>query len=97
MSYREIPSDAIEVQVGLYWRTYTFTVLGNTYRGGELFSSEGYCFYDLNQPENYDEEGNLLPAEQRIYATYATCISETADEVNSYIVSVPVQPGYEIV
>lgn len=97
MTYKEIPTGAVEVQTGLWWYTYQKVIAGNTYTFGELYSAEGYCFYEINQPENYDEEGNLLPADQLMYAIYMTCAYITADEINAYIVSVPYQEGYEVV
>lgn len=60
-------------------------------------SSDGYCFWEVNQPENYDEEGDLLPLEQRVFAQYARTTYTTFDELNENYISVPVQDGYEIV
>ena len=97
MNYREIPENAIEVQTGLWWEHRTFTVNGNTYNSGALYSSEGYCFYEINQPENYDEEGNLKPANELVYAIYMTSNFATAEAINAAVVSVPYQPGYEVV
>ena len=47
--------------------------------------------------ENYDEEGNLLPLEQRVFAQYASTACRTIEQLNENYVSVPVQEGYEIV
>ena len=94
MAYREIPEGATEIQTGLYWHVVERVIGGNTYRFGYLYSAEGYCFYDTLTPENFDEEGNLKPAEERLYATYA---SVPVDTDLSLFISVPVQPGYEIV
>lgn len=91
---REIPEGAVEIQIGLYWHTVDKVIAGNTYTFGYLYSADGYCFYDLTQPENYDDEGNLKPAEERIYAQYASVPVST--DLSCYV-SVPVQPGYEIV
>lgn len=99
MTYREIPETAVEVQTGLWWDYQPFTspINGDTVHYGELYASEGYCFYDLNQPENYDEEGNLLPATDLVYAVWCTCLESSAEGINAYIVSVPYQEGYEVV
>lgn len=99
MTYREIPTTAVEVQTGLWWDYHprTSVVTGNTIHSGELYASEGYCFYNLMMGENLDEEGNLVPAEDRVYALYATCLCATADDVNATYFSVPYQPGYEVV
>lgn len=94
-----IPEGSVEIQEGLYLYTYTRTIgsLGErTY--GQLYSAEGYCFYWLSNPENYDEEGNLLPPEQRIYAQYkGSFLNPDVDVINADHISVPIQPGYEIV
>lgn len=97
MNYHDIPEGSIEVQTGLWWSYQPFTFNGNTIPYGELFAAEGYCFYDLNRAENYDEEGNLLPAANLIYEIHCTCVEETAEAINAYIVSVPYQEGYEVV
>ena len=98
---REIPVGAELLQTGLYVYRFERVIAGNVYLTGELYSTEGYCFYDLEQAENYDEEGNLLPAEQRIYIQYqtlaVTAASKTNEELNQRFISVPVQDGYEIV
>lgn len=97
MTYREIPETAIEVQTGLWWDYTPFTYGSTTIHRGNLYASEGYCFYDIGVPENLDEEGNLVPPEDRLYAVYGTCIGATAEEVTAGIFSVPYQEGYEVV
>ncbi len=97
MAYREIPAGSVEIQTGLYLYEYERTIGGTTYTFRQLYSAEGYCFYWLSNPENYDEEGNLLPANQRKYATFKTCaISATLESINADNISVPVEDGYEI-
>ena len=93
---RPIPEGSVEIQTGLWAYLYSFTVSGVTRSYYKLYSAEGYCFYDLGQPENYDEEGNLVPPEQRVYAQYASCLYPL-EEINDHYVSVPVEEGYEIV
>lgn len=97
MVYREIPEGSVEVQTGLYWHRYSKVILGTLHWFGELYSSEGYVFYDRNQPENYDDEDNLLPANELVYATFMTCVYNTTDEINANIISVPYEEGYECV
>ena len=93
---RVIPETAFLFKEGLYI-VETPISMGNLSRiKWELYSAEGWCFYDLEQPENYDEEGNLRPAEERIYAQYMIR-TKNEDYVNNNIICVPVQPGYEIV
>jgi hypothetical protein len=77
---KEIPYTAIEVQEGLY-----FNKLAK--KGCELFAKDGYHFYDIQNTNNYDEDGNLR-LEEDIYCTYMTCLCETAEQVNGHIVSV---------
>lgn len=91
---RDIPATAIEVQTGL-WATFKTISAGSlTVTKCDLYSSEGYCFY---VPENnLDENGNLLPANERLYYQYMSAPLATVDEINSFVVSVPVQDGYEI-
>ncbi len=98
MAYREIPAGSIEIQTGLYAHLYTYTVGGNQRSRYNLYSAEGYCFYKLSLPENYDEDGNLKPANERVYATFMACsILDTLESINDDVVSVPVEEGYEIV
>lgn len=92
-----IPEGSVEVQVGLWAYLSSFTAGGVTYAYYDLYSAEGYCFYDLTDFQNYDEDGNLKPENERLYAQYCTTLYTTIDEINANIVSVPVQDGYEIV
>ena len=98
MAYREIPEGSIEIQTGLYARLHTYTVGGVTRSRYNLYSAEGYCFYQLSQPENYDEEGNLKPPAERVYATFMACsILDILESINADVVSVVAEEGYEIV
>lgn len=98
MAYREIPEGSIEIQTGLYAHLYTYTVGGNVRTRYNIYSAEGYCFYSLQIPENFDEEGNLRPAEERMYATFMACSHIlTLEDINAMLVSVPAEEGYEIV
>lgn len=101
MSITTIDPSWIEIQEGLYLEEFEKVIAGNLRLRRILHSADGYCFYDLQQPENYDEEGNLKPAEDRVYATYASLgigmSSWTYEQINAQFISVPIQPGYEIV
>ena len=97
MAVRPIPEGSVEIQTGLWAAVNSFTVSGVTYSFYDIYSAEGYCFWDIQQPENYDEEGNLLPMEQRVYALYSRTPYTSIEELNANYVSVPVQEGYEIV
>ena len=93
---REIPEGAFLYKEGLYIVETPLTLNGIPITKWELYSADGWCFYDLEQPENYDEEGNLLPAEDRVYAQYMI-MRKNEEYVTNNIISVPVQDGYEIV
>lgn len=100
MNYREIPETAVEVQPGLWADFRTVTLGSMTITKSDLYSAEGYCFYEIEQPENYvdgDTSGELLPPEQRVYATFMYSAYSTVEEINAAIVSVPYVPGYEVV
>lgn len=93
---RIIPENAFLYKEGLYIVETEIHMGSLTRTKWELYSAEGWCFYDLQQPENYDEEGNLRPAEERVYAQYMIMTKNEA-YVDDNIICVPVQPGYEIV
>lgn len=100
MNYRDIPATAVELQTGLWGNLRTVSFGSMTMTKYDLYSAEGYCFYDLTIPENYvdgDTSGELLPPEQRMYATFMYSTYNTPEQVNADIVSVPYQEGYEIV
>ena len=98
MKYQEIPAGSVEVQTGLWAFLRKYTVGGQPRERYLLYSAEGYCFYEIGQPENYvdgDTSGELLPPEQRVYATYMSTAYTTLEQINSNIVSVVHQGGYE--
>ena len=97
ISYREIPEGSIEAQPGLWAYLKQYTVGGQPRARYILYASQGYVFYNVKQPENYDEEGNLLPVEDRVYATYASSVCTTIEDVNANFISVPYEEGYEVV
>lgn len=96
---RVIPEDAFLYKEGLYIVESEITVAGMPITKWELYSADGYCFYDLTQPENYvdgDVNGELVPENQRVYAQYMI-MRKDEEYVTNNIISVPVQDGYEIV
>lgn len=98
-AYQEIPEGSIEVQTGLWVFLREYTVGGRPRARYLLYSAVDYCFYEIGQPENYvdgDVGGELLPPEQRVYATYMSTAYTTIEQINENIVSVPYQEGYEI-
>lgn len=80
---REIPNDSVLVQTGLYLYSYTKAVGGAEHTFYQLFSAEGYCFYENNSLE-----------EERIYMQWTSILSE--EEVNNYT-SVLAEDWMEIV
>lgn len=92
----EIPATAIEIQPGLWADRKTVTFGSITIVKYDLYSAEGYCFYDLTAFENYDEEGNLKPENERLYYRVMYTPYSTVEQINADIVSVPIQEGYEI-
>ena len=86
----DVPMNTIEIQRGLYLIETPFKVLGVEYIRREIYSADGYHFWERTQPENYDEEGNLLPLEKRQFATYAilSAYYTTAELINADFISV---------
>lgn len=91
---KNISDTAVEVQTGL-WATFKTILTGSIMMTKcDLYSSEGYCFY---VPENnLDEDGSLLPANERLYYQYMSAPLSTVNKINNFVVSVPVQDEYEI-
>lgn len=92
--FKEIPVGAFLYKEGLYIFEKQMNVGSLSWAIWELYSADGWCFYDLQQPENYDEYGNLLPAEDRVYAQYRT-MRKDEDYVTNNIISVPVVGNQE--
>lgn len=90
MAVREIPTGSVEIQTGLYLYETSVSVLDEVIVCRELFSSEGYCFWEVRQPENYDENGNLKPENERVYAQYASLGGnfDTVEKINANFISV---------
>lgn len=93
---RAIPEGAFLYKEGLYIYEYERTVGSVTRTIWQLYSADGWCFYDLTIPENYDEEGNLRPANERVYYQYSI-MPKDEEYVTNNIISVPVEEGFEIV
>lgn len=92
-----IPEGSVEIQTGLWAHLITLSFNGEEILKYDIYSADGYCFWNVQQPENYDEDGNLKPPAERIYARVAyTCFS-TIEELNANFISAPIEEGYEIV
>lgn len=90
---RAIPKGAFLYKEGLYILETNLLLAGRPVIKWELYSAEGWHFYDLQTPENYDEEGNLLPAEQRVYHSYMIMRKDEA-YVNNNIISEKTEDSY---
>lgn len=95
--YREIPKNAKEIEEGKYWNRYKKNIAGRELWFGEIYAKPGYCFYNLEQPENYDEEGNLKDKTELVYLHYMTCICVTEEQVNAHTVSVIQEEDFEVI
>lgn len=95
MLYKEIPTTAFEFKPGLYINEYNKTIGQLSWVIWELFSQEGYCFYDLQIPENYDENKQLLKNDDLIYYTHSI-MRKNEQYVNDNIHSVVRQDNYNI-
>lgn len=91
---KEIPFGSIEVQVGLYAYAKTLTFGGVERRYYDLYSAEGYCFY--LPKNNIDEDGGLLPENERVYYQYMSTAWQNVLDINANVVSVLVREVYEI-
>lgn len=79
----------IEIQKGLLLEEYPITIAGVTYNRRKLHSANGYHFYDIDQPENYDEDGKLK--DDKVYLTDVSLAFSmgnwTHDQLNAKYIS----------
>lgn len=98
---KKIPFGSIEIQKGLWLFEQNKNIASKIYKTRELYSSDGYCFWQVSNTGNYDEEENLKPESERVYAQYAGLGSGmgawTYEQLNAEFISVPIQEGFEIV
>lgn len=85
-----------EIQKGLMAELVTFKVNGVSHSHYNIHSSEGYCFWERLQPENYDEKGELLPLEKRVFSRFAVTSYKTIAEINEHFISVPIESNFVI-
>lgn len=89
---RVIPEGAFLVKEGLYVHERSFLFDGKEHVVWDLYSAEGWCFYDLKQAENYVDGvvgGELVPEGERAYSRFAIMPKDSA-YVSKNIVSVPI-------
>ena len=87
---RVIPDGAFLIKEGLYVHERAITLGSLTRTAWDLYSAEGWCFYDLQQAENYVDGkigGELVPEDERVYAQFATMPKDEA-YVTDNIISV---------
>lgn len=94
---RAIPEGAVEVQDGLFAVLDSFEILGNTFSHYDLYSGDGYCFWEVNQYENYTENYELKPLNERVFATFARTVYKTIKDINDNYKSVKIENGYNII
>lgn len=87
---RTIPEGAFLFKEGLYILESNITVANRPLVKWELYSAHGYHFYDLEIPENYDEDGNLRPENERVYYKYSI-MPKNEEYVRKNIISVPIK------
>lgn len=95
MSYT-IPEGSVEVQTGLWAYLKSFTYNGTVRSHYNIYSAEGYCFWEVNQPENYNEDGTLKPPAERYYSRMCFTACKTIEEVNANFISVKIEEGFVI-
>ena len=88
MFLRAIPKNAIEIQPGLWASEIYLNYKGLLHVWYDLYSSENFRFWNVQQPENYDENGKLVPLEQRVLLQYAATAYSTLEELNENFKSV---------
>lgn len=93
---KNIPSTATELQTGLWLQLNTFYIGKNSHIQRELYSSNGYCFYDKTE-EIFDEEGNLLTEILPNQRTYYQYMSLGKDKDINDLVSVEIENDFTIV
>ena len=89
---RIIPEGAFLIKEGLYVHERSVASGTLTIIAWDLYSAEGWCFYDLEQAENYVDGiigGELVPESKRVYSQFATMPKDSA-YVTDNIVSVPI-------
>lgn len=89
---KAIPNGSKMIQEGLFLYEYSKVISGKTMFFAQLYCSDGYCFYDKNQAENYDEENNLKPENELTYARFAY-IPHGTDLSNLVVVKVKDEYG----
>lgn len=85
---RVIPSGATLIKEGLYLHERTVKIGTRTIIAWDLYSADGWCFYDLMQAENYVDGiigGELVEEDKRVYSEFATMPKDEGYVINNII------------
>lgn len=82
----KIPDGSVEIQKGLWLYSYKKTISGTEYTFNQLFSAEGYVFYDKTLPLREDGQPQYYK-----WMSIGMGIPET-----SIYVSVPYEDGMDV-
>lgn len=74
-----IKDEWIKCQEGLYAELHTFVVNGEVKKRYNIYSADGYCFYSLDDEEEYP-----------VYSTMAYTPCTSIEEINKIFKSIPV-------
>lgn len=82
---RKRPDTAEMVQEGLWADLIILKVKDKTFKKYNLYSSEGYCFYEKRED-----------TEDKIYYEYMSSGYQSIEQINENVVSIPKKDEYEI-
>ena len=82
---RKKPDTAEMVQEGLWADLIILKVKDKTFKKYNLYSSEGYCFYEKRED-----------AEDKIYYEYMSSGYQSIEQINENVVSISKRDEYEI-
>jgi hypothetical protein len=92
---RIIPENAILFKENLYIVETELVLGGMAIIKWEIYTPEGYCFYNDTEAGNYDEEGNLRPQNEILHHQYMI-MRKDEDLVRDHFIVVPLLPGYMV-
>lgn len=80
----KIPQGSIIIQQGLYLYEYTKTINRKIYKMRDLYASDGYCFWQVSNEQNYnydEKTGEIIglkPLSDRLFMNYCKLASSMA-------------------
>lgn len=96
---RIIPEGAFLIKEGLYVHERSFKVGDQSFTAWDLYSADGWCFYDLQQAENYVDGnigGELVSEAERVYSRFAI-MPKDEQYVTNYIIPAPIIENDKVV